>query len=26
MIRTGNLSGNTFDYLLYRASFGHWGG
>jgi AhpD family alkylhydroperoxidase len=26
MIRTGNLTGNTFDYLLYRLSFGRWGG
>lgn len=26
MIRAGNLSGNTFDYLLYRMSFGRWGG
>jgi AhpD family alkylhydroperoxidase len=26
MIRAGNLSGNTFDYLLYRISFGRWGG
>ena len=25
MIRAGNLSGNTFDYLLYRLSFGRWG-
>lgn len=25
MIRTGNLGGNTLDYLLYRLSFGHWG-
>jgi len=25
MIRAGNLSGNTFDYLLYRISFGQWG-
>ena len=25
MIRAGNLSGNTFDYLLYRVSFGRWG-
>jgi AhpD family alkylhydroperoxidase len=25
MIRVGNLSGNTFDYLLYRISFGQWG-
>jgi AhpD family alkylhydroperoxidase len=25
MIRVGNLSGNTFDYLLYRISFGRWG-
>lgn len=26
MIRIGNLAGNTFDYLLYRLSFGRWGG
>jgi AhpD family alkylhydroperoxidase len=26
MIRMGNLSGNSLDYLLYRASFGRWGG
>jgi AhpD family alkylhydroperoxidase len=25
MIRVGNLSGNTFDYLLHRVSFGRWG-
>jgi len=25
MIRVGNLSGNTFDYLLHRISFGRWG-
>lgn len=25
MIRVGNLLGNTFDYLLHRASFGRWG-
>jgi AhpD family alkylhydroperoxidase len=25
MIRIGNLSGNSWDYLLYRLSFGHWG-
>lgn len=25
MIRIGNLSGNTWDYLLYRLSFGRWG-
>lgn len=25
-IRVGNLMGNSFDYLLYRASFGRWGG
>ncbi len=25
MIRMGNLSGNTWDYILYRISFGHWG-
>lgn len=24
-IRMGNLMGNTWDYLLYRISFGHWG-
>ena len=26
MIRAGNLTGNSFDYLLYRLSFGRWGG
>jgi AhpD family alkylhydroperoxidase len=25
MIRAGNLSGNTFDYLLHRISLGRWG-
>jgi len=25
MIRMGNLSGNTWDYILYKVSFGHWG-
>ncbi len=25
MIQFGNLSGNTFDYFLYRISCGHWG-
>jgi AhpD family alkylhydroperoxidase len=25
MIRVGNLTGNTADYLLYRASLGRWG-
>jgi AhpD family alkylhydroperoxidase len=25
MIRAGNLLGNTFDYMLYRISFGYWG-
>jgi len=25
MIRVGNLSGNTFDCLLHRISFGKWG-
>lgn len=25
MIQVGNLSGNTFDYLLYRLSGGRWG-
>jgi AhpD family alkylhydroperoxidase len=25
MIRTGNLSGNSWDYLLYRLSFGKLG-
>jgi AhpD family alkylhydroperoxidase len=24
MIRLGNLTGNTFDYLLYRISLGKW--
>jgi len=26
MIRLGNLLGNTWDYLLYRISFGKWRG
>lgn len=26
MIRLGNLLGNTWDYLLYRISFGKWQG
>lgn len=25
IIRMGNLAGNTWDYFLYRISFGHWG-
>ena len=25
MIRVGNLSGNLWDYILYRVSFGRWG-
>ncbi|MEA3341415.1 MAG: carboxymuconolactone decarboxylase family protein [Chloroflexota bacterium] len=25
MIRMGNLMGNTWDYVLYRISFGRWG-
>ncbi|MBM3129179.1 MAG: hypothetical protein FJ009_11230 [Chloroflexi bacterium] len=25
MIRIGNLLGNTFDYILYRLSFGRLG-
>lgn len=25
MIRTGNLAGNTADYILYRLSFGRLG-
>jgi AhpD family alkylhydroperoxidase len=25
MIRVGNLMGNSWDYLLYRVSFGRWG-
>ncbi len=25
MIRMGNLMGNTWDWLLYRLSFGRWG-
>lgn len=25
LIRAGNLLGNTWDYLLYRLSFGRWG-
>mgnify|MGYP000243991520 CR=1 FL=1 len=24
MIRTANLLGNTFDYLIYKMSFGRW--
>ena len=24
VIRMGNLAGNTWDYFLYRLSFGHW--
>ena len=24
MIRLGNLLGNTWDYLIYRTSFGKW--
>ena len=24
MIRLGNLIGNSWDYLLYRVSFGKW--
>ena len=24
MIRLGNLTGNSFDYLLYKISFGKW--
>ena len=24
MIRSGNLMGNTFDYLVYKVSFGRW--
>ena len=24
MIRLGNLTGNSLDYLLYRVSFGKW--
>jgi len=24
LIRMGNLAGNTWDYFLYRLSFGHW--
>jgi hypothetical protein len=24
MIRLGNLLGNTWDYLVYRISFGKW--
>ncbi len=23
-IRVGNLAGNTWDYLMYRVSIGHW--
>ena len=26
MIRVGNLSGNLWDYILFRISFGRWGG
>jgi len=26
MIRLGNLLGNSWDYLLYRISFGNWRG
>lgn len=26
MIRVGNLLGNTWDYILFRVSFGHFGG
>jgi len=26
MIRMGNLLGNSWDYLIYRISFGRWGG
>lgn len=26
MIRVGNLTGNSWDYLLFRISFGRWGG
>ena len=25
MIRVGNLTGNTCDYLMYRVSLGRWG-
>jgi AhpD family alkylhydroperoxidase len=25
MIRIGNLMGNSWDYMLYRVSFGNWG-
>ena len=25
MIRMGNLVGNTWDYVVYRVSFGRWG-
>ena len=25
MIRMGNLLGNTWDFILYRLSFGRWG-
>ena len=24
MIRLGNLLGNTWDYILFRVSFGRW--
>lgn len=26
VIRVANLAGNTWDYVLYRLSFGRWGG
>ena len=26
MIRVGNLLGNTLDYIIFKVSFGHWGG
>jgi AhpD family alkylhydroperoxidase len=25
IVKAGNYTGNTLDYLLYRASFGRWG-
>ncbi len=25
VVQTGNLTGNTIDYVLYRISFGKWG-
>ncbi len=25
MIRMGNLLGNTWDFILFKISFGHWG-